>query len=184
MKPVVTFITGNQRKVDYLTKWLELPLHHHKLDLDEIQSLDTRTVAEHKARQAYAILKEPVLVEDTSLTFAAMGRLPGTYVKWFLEEIGTAGLCSIANSLEHCKAYATVTYAFCDGRDVHFFAARVDGAVAPEPRGEGGMGWDPTFIPEGTGKTFAQMTPEEVTQFSPRVRAIAPLKEFLLGRSK
>ena len=178
----ITFITGNQRKVDYLKRWLELPLHHHKLDLDEIQSLDTRTVAEHKARQAYNILKEPVLVEDTALTFAAMGRLPGTYVKWFLEEIGVSGLCKIADSLEHRKAFATVTYAFCDGQDVHFFEGRVDGLVAPKPRGTQGMGWDPVFIPAGADKTFAQMEPDEVKQFSPRVRAIAPLKKFLAER--
>ena len=180
----VIFITGNQRKVDYLKRWLELPVHHHKLDLDELQSLDTRVVAEHKARQAYDILKKPVLIEDTALTFTAMGRLPGTYIKWFLEEIGPEGLCKIADSLAQRTAFATVTYAFCDGRDVHYFTGRVDGVVAPKPRGDGGMGWDPTFIPEGSTKTFAEMTPEEVTQFSPRVRAIKPLKAFLLSQTE
>ncbi|HSW98484.1 MAG TPA: non-canonical purine NTP pyrophosphatase [Candidatus Saccharimonadales bacterium] len=180
----VTFITGNQRKVDYLKQWLGLPVRHHKLDLDELQSLDTRVVAEHKARQAYKMLQEPVLIEDTALTFVAMGRLPGTYIKWFLEEIGAAGLCKIAGTLPSRQAYATVTYAFCDGKDVHFFTGRVDGVVAPEPRGGGGMGWDPAFIPDGSTKTFAEMTPDEVTQFSPRVRAIKPLKAFLLAQHK
>jgi inosine triphosphate pyrophosphatase len=178
----ITIITGNQRKVEYLKRWLELPLRHHKIDLDEIQSLDTRAVAEHKARAAYTILKEPVLVEDTALTFTAMGRLPGTYVKWFLEEIGPDGLCKIANSLVHRNAFATVTYAFCDGQDVHFFEGRVDGVVAPGPCGTNGMGWDPVFIPEGASKTFAEMEIAELQQFSPRVRAIVPLKKFLVER--
>jgi XTP/dITP diphosphohydrolase len=178
----VTFITGNQRKLDYLVMWLGLPVKHHKLDLDEIQSLDPRKVAEHKARQAYDILKEPVLVEDTSLTFTAMGRLPGPLVKWFLEDIGNAGLCKIADGLEHRRAIARVTYAYCDGKQVHFFEGETEGTVAPEPRGEGlhGMGWDPTFIPDGSTKTFAELTDDEKKPFSPRAAATKKLKKFLL----
>ncbi len=48
-----TFVTGNQNKVDYLSKYFGAPIKHIKIDLDEIQSLDLRKVAEHKARQAY-----------------------------------------------------------------------------------------------------------------------------------
>lgn len=181
MKPVV-FITGNQRKVDYLAKWLELPVHHHKLDLDEIQSLDMRKVAEHKARQAYAALKEPVLIEDTSLVFTAMGQLPGTLIKWFLEEIGNEGLCKLAEGLAHRRAKATVTYGYCDGRQVHFFEASIEGTVAPAPRGNNGMGWDPLFIPLGSTKTFAEMTDDQKKVFSPRARASEKLRDFLQHR--
>ena|SRR2546421_910952 len=175
----VVFITGNQRKVDYLVQWLGLPVRHHKLDLDEIQSLDLRTVAEHKARQAYAILQEPVLVEDTALVFTAMGRLPGTFVKHFLEEIGNEGLCRLANGLTHRTAVASVTYAYCDGPRVHFFDASVEGTIASTPRGTHGMGWDPSFIPKGSAKTFAEMTDDEKKQFSARAVAIKKLREYL-----
>ncbi|MEK7153184.1 MAG: non-canonical purine NTP pyrophosphatase, partial [Patescibacteria group bacterium] len=96
-----TFISGNQHKVDYLAKWLGRPIEYQKIDLDEIQSLDLKAVAEHKVRQAYAILKRPVLVEDVGFTFEAMGRLPGPLIKWFLEELGVAGLCNLADGLEH-----------------------------------------------------------------------------------
>ena len=43
----VTFITGNQAKADYLAKHLGFSVQHHKLDLDEIQSLDLREIVEH-----------------------------------------------------------------------------------------------------------------------------------------
>ncbi|HSX34856.1 MAG TPA: non-canonical purine NTP pyrophosphatase [Candidatus Saccharimonadales bacterium] len=175
----VVFITGNQRKLDYLKMWLGLPIKHHKLDLDELQSLDPRTVAEHKARQAYSILKEPVLVEDTSLVFTAMGRLPGTFVKYFLEEIGTIGMCKVADTLAHRGAIATVTYAYCDGEQVHFFDGSVEGQVAPEPRGTNGMGWDATFIPNGSSKTFAELTDDEKKAFSARAMGIKKLRAFL-----
>jgi len=180
----VVFITGNMRKLDYLKMWLNLPVKHHKLDLDELQSLDARTVAEHKARQAYEILKEPVLTDDTSLTFTAMGRLPGTFIKFFLEEIGTEGLCRVANTLQHREAIATVTYAFCDGAQVHFFEGSVTGEVAPEPRGTNGMGWDAVFIPNGSSKTFAEMTDDEKKGYSARAIAIEKLRTFLEARDK
>ena len=152
---------------------------HHKLDLDEIQSLDPYEVVEHKARQAYDILKESVLVEDTSLRFMAMGKLPGTLVKWFLQEVGTEGLCKVADTLANRKAVAQVTYGYCDGSTVKFISGTTEGVVAPEPRGEHGMGWDATFIPDGDTRTFAEMTIEELEQYSPRAKAIIELKEFL-----
>ena len=72
----ITFITGNQKKADYLAKYLGFPIEHEKLDLDEIQSLDLREITEHKAKQAYEEMKKPVLVEDVTLEFSALGRLP------------------------------------------------------------------------------------------------------------
>src|SRR6476469_6425452 len=101
----LVFITGNQNKADFLAKWLGMPVKHHKLDLDELQSLDLHQIVEHKARQAYTIIKQPVLVEDASLTFTAMGRLPGTFIKWFIEEIGYDGLLKLANNLDSQEAF-------------------------------------------------------------------------------
>lgn len=49
---------------------------HEKIDLDEIQSLDLREIVEHKVRQAFEKTGKPVLVEDTSLRFEALGNLP------------------------------------------------------------------------------------------------------------
>lgn len=76
-KSNITFITGNQFKADYLAKYLGFSVDHHKLDLDEIQSLDLHKIVEHKVKQAYDILESPVLVEDVSLEFKALGGLPG-----------------------------------------------------------------------------------------------------------
>src|SRR2546423_6793745 len=147
MKDIV-FITGNQHKADYLTKWLEMPLAHQKLDLDEIQSLDLCEVVEHKVRQAYNQAKRPVLVEDVALTFTAMGRVPGTFVKWFLEELGNDGLCRLADGLAHRGAVASICYGLYDGRRLEIFESHQPGHIAPEPLGEHGFGWNPIFIPE------------------------------------
>lgn len=178
----LTFITGNQNKADYLAKWLNIEVPHHKLDLDEIQSLNLRAVAEHKARQAYEVLRTPALVEDVALTFTALGNLPGTFVKWFLEDLGIEKLASLAQSLEHQKAVASICYAYFDGQEMHFFEQDVNGSITPTPRGNRGFGWNAIFIPEGSDKTFAEMTDEEVEPFSPRFLAIEKLRAFLQSK--
>ena len=175
----VTFITGNQHKADYLMKWLGLPVEIKKLDLDELQSLDSKVVIEHKVRQAYAILGRPVLVEDVSLTFTAMGRLPGTLIKWFLEDMGLAGLCQLAQSLEHQKAQAAITYALFDGVEVRYFTATQAGVIAREPRGDGGFGWNAVFIPEGSDETYGEMDADTFKHWNIRAHAIEKLKNYL-----
>ena len=82
----VTFITGNQNKADYLSRLLDFPLKHVKIDLNEIQSLDLNEVVDYKIKQAYKKVKSPIIVEDVSLKFAAFGRLPGTFIKFSLKK--------------------------------------------------------------------------------------------------
>jgi len=175
----LVFITGNQHKADFLAKWLGRPIQHHKLDLDELQSLDLHTVVEHKVRQAYDILKKPVLVEDASLTFPAMGRLPGTFIKWFIEEMGLEGLHKLALSLPSQEAHGTVCYAFYDGKDVKIFDGEMHGRIGPEIRGTGGFGFDAMFINDGYDITRAEMDEEVHAKTSYRTDAMTKLKEYL-----
>jgi non-canonical purine NTP pyrophosphatase (RdgB/HAM1 family) len=173
------FITGNQHKADYLAKWLGLPVEHRKVDLDEIQSLDSKKVVEHKARQAYELIGQPVLVEDVSLTFTALGRLPGTFIKWFLEELGLHGLCKLAASLEHPGAECAIMYALFDGKEMQFFEARQGGTIAAEPRGSGGFGWNAVFVPDGSEITYGEMDEDTFATWNIRAHAIKKLKTHL-----
>lgn len=75
----LTFVTGNIAKYQQLRRHLKYLLLHQKLDLGEIQSLDLEEIIEHKAKEAYKQIKQPVLVEDTSLVFQALGKLPGGF---------------------------------------------------------------------------------------------------------
>ena len=109
MAKLPIFITGNQNKANYLALTLGVQVEHRKLDLDEIQSVDPQVVIEHKVRQAYDIVKCPVLVEDTSLSFNALDRLPGTFIKHFVEaKTGLENLCRMLDGLGDQPAYASV----------------------------------------------------------------------------
>lgn len=180
-KPI--FVTGNLNKVAYLQQSLDVELEHHHLDLDEIQSADPKVVAEHKARQAYAIIKKPVLIEDTSAGFTALGGLPGPFMKFFVNlEDGLEKLCRIADGIGDRSAYAVGIYAYYDGSDLAIFEGRLNGQIAQHPRGENGFGWDKVFEPDGYGgRTRAELDAEEDVESYNKIRDIEGLRSFLLS---
>lgn len=178
MKDVV-FITGNQKKVEYLAELLGHPIEHMKVDLEEIQSLDLHEVVGHKMRQAYAHVGRPVLVEDVSLEFVALGRLPGTLIKWFLEELSYGDICSLLDGKER-GARARCVFGYFDGTTETFFEGGMDGSVPTQPAGSGGYGWDPVFIPEGYAVTRAELSPEDDHKTYLQIKPIAAVRAFLM----
>ena len=177
----LTFITGNAAKAEQLGRHLNHPVAHKKIDLPEIQSLDLREVVEHKAKEAYGHTNSPVLVEDTSLVFTALGRLPGPLIKWFLTELDNDGLCKILNNYEDRSCVAEVCFGLYDGHELKTFEGQARGTIAPTPRGEKGFGWDPVFVPEGHEKTWGEMDPEEQKETSMRRIALKKLEAHLRG---
>ena len=175
----LTFITGNAGKAKYLSDYFHLPVEHIKLDLHEIQSLNLREVVEDKARRAYEIVKSPVLVEDVSLVFRGLKKLPGPLIKWFLDTLGNVGLCKLLDTFEDRSAFAEVEFAICDGSEVHIFSGSMEGSIASNPTGKMGFGWDPIFIPRGYDKTWAEMTDSEKHSTSMRKIALEKMAKFL-----
>lgn len=116
----ITFITGNQKKADYLARYLGFPIEHTKIDLDKIQSLDLREIVEHKVKQAYTKVQKPVIVEDVSLEFSALGRLPGTFIRFFIEEMSMEQICSLLDGKER-TAIARCVFGYYDGIHLEFF---------------------------------------------------------------
>jgi non-canonical purine NTP pyrophosphatase (RdgB/HAM1 family) len=175
----MTFVTGNKAKAEQLSRYLDVPVLHEKIDLDEIQSLDLREVVEHKVKEAYRHLGKPVLIEDVSLSFTGLGRLPGPLIKWFLQELGNEGLCTLLLPKDDRRAEAHCMFAYYDGKLLKTFSGIRQGCIAPVPRGEAGFGWDPIFIPEGAEKTWAEMDKNEQSTFSMRRLALEQVKVFL-----
>ncbi len=175
----LTFITGNAAKAEQLGRHLEHPVAHKKLDLPEIQSLDLHEIVEHKVKEAYKQVGGIVLVEDTSLTFSALGQLPGPLIKWFLTSLGNEGLCKILDSYDDRSAVAEVCFGLYDGTELKMFDGSAKGTVPTLPKGEKGFGWDPAFIPEGYEKTWGEMDAEEQQETSMRRVALKKLEAYL-----
>lgn len=179
----LTFITGNAEKAKQLGLHLDYPVSHQKLDIPEIQSLDLEEIATKKAKVAYAELGTPVLVEDTSLVFHALGDLPGPLIKWFLESLANDGLAKLVDGYADRSCTASVYFALCDESGIHRFEASIAGRVANKPRGARGFGWDPIFIPDGHEETWGEMDPYGEVKTSMRKAALEKLKVWLENHS-
>lgn len=175
----VIYVTGNENKAKYFSRLMGIEIEHHPADVVEIQSLDPREVVSAKAKAAYEQIGRPVIVEDTSLVVSVMGRLPGTLIKWFLEEIGTEGLCNLADSDPERSARASAIFVYFDGNKAKFFEGGLDGKIAEVPRGSADFGWNPVFIPEGSNQTLGEMTEQDFEAAYSMIKPFAELKQFL-----
>ena len=174
----MTFITGNQKKADYLAKYLGYPVDHVKLDLDEIQSLDLKEIVEHKVRQAYDNIQKPVIVEDVSLEFEALNGLPGPFIRFFVDQVPFETICSMVNGQSR-RAAAKCVFGYYDGEELKLLEGILGGTIAETPAGENGYGWDKIFIPDGYTVTRAQLNEEDDQKTYVQVKPFAALKAFL-----
>jgi non-canonical purine NTP pyrophosphatase (RdgB/HAM1 family) len=175
------FVTSNEHKRREVEGILGFELERAAPSVPEVQALDFAEVAARKARSAYEILggpPYPVLVEDSGLVIGAWNGLPGALTKWFLSSVGNEGLLRmLCGGDRRARAVCAVAVADRSG-EVRVFRGEVEGSVAPEPRGEGGFGWDPIFVPEGSGLTYAQMG-EAKKEDSHRARAFRQVRGWL-----
>ncbi|EKX73236.1 conserved hypothetical protein [Theileria equi strain WA] len=175
-KKQLVFCTSNQEKVKDLQHILgeDFLVVNVSIDLAEIQgSPEEITLA--KAKEAYRLLKKPLIVEDTCLCFNAFGGLPGPYIKYFLLNIGPQGLYKTLEKFEDKTGYALCTFGYADENDVKIFKGRVNGTIV-EPRGKIDISWNSIFEPNGYDKTFSELSFEEKNKVSHRYRAAMELK--------
>jgi XTP/dITP diphosphohydrolase len=178
------FVTTNEDKRREAQRILGAELVDAALgpqDVPEIQALDFAEVAVHKARAAREALgfpPHPVIVEDSGLVVGAWNGLPGALTRWFLASVGNEGILSMLSG-EDRSASAVCAVAVADaGGEVRVFRGEVKGEIAPEPRGEGGFGWDPIFVPQASHLTYAEMG-ENKHEDSHRARAFRQVRGWL-----
>ncbi|MFH0956724.1 MAG: RdgB/HAM1 family non-canonical purine NTP pyrophosphatase [Candidatus Aenigmatarchaeota archaeon] len=189
----ILFVTGNAGKVREAVAILAplgIEVVQEKSDADEIQDKDAGAVSEHKAREAFARLRKPLIVEDTALHIAGLNGYPGAFVKHFVESIGRQGIVDCVKGKDP-SAEGVCAISYCDGKGkIRTFRGSVKGRISCSVH-EGGydFGWDPIFIPDIPGgrkneKTFAEMGMDEKNRISNRMRAFEKLAQWLKGNSK
>lgn len=140
-----------------------------------------------KARAAAAASGLPALADDSGLEVAGLGGAPGVHsARWAGPERDFAAACrrihdalvarfgSFAAADRRAAFVCVLALAFPDG-GVLTFEGRVGGEIVWPPRGSGGFGYDPVFVPEGETRTFAEMDAAEKHALSHRGRAVAAL---------
>lgn len=171
----ITIVTSNPGK---LQEWQRLfpkdyKLESAALDLIEIQHLDPVVVAKDKAKRAYKKLGKPVLVDDVSAGLDELKGLPGTFMKYFEEALGSDALFRLAGN-KSAACSVTAVAAYYDGERSLHGVGTVRGKVL-DPKGKKGWGFDFVFMPDGHTETYAQMGPERKDKISHRSLAIQDL---------
>ena len=174
----LVFVTTNKDKLAEINDILGTNHKVSAIDIPEIQSLDLDEVITQKAKEAYKKIKKPILVEDISLEIKSLKGLPGTFIKYFLNTVGTEGTVRMAGDAK-TDTKVTAAVAIYDGRDLKIFKGTVYGTLSPKNKGKHGFGFDKVFIPKGYKQTFAQMFPSIKNKISHRAKALRKVKAYL-----
>lgn len=130
-----------------------------------------------------------VIADDSGLEVDALGGEPGVRSARYAGEDGGDGannallLGNLANAASRTARFRCVIVLARNGRKAGAFSGAVEGAILENPRGEGGFGYDPLFVPDGFDKSFAELGAEVKNGLSHRARALEGLKKALSGES-
>ena len=129
------------------------------------------------------------IADDTGLEVAALHGAPGVHSARYAGEARdpAANMRKLLESLEgrtDRRARFRTVIALIDDDGEHLFEGVVNGTITSGPRGSGGFGYDPLFLPEMSDLTFAELPPEKKNAISHRGRAVWKLAEFLSERTR
>jgi XTP/dITP diphosphohydrolase len=136
-----------------------------------------------KARAAAAATGRAAVADDSGIESEALGGRPGVRSARFAGEDATdeenlAKLRAEARPGSGLRYVCVVAHVTPDGRET-LFAGACTGTMAREPRGAGGFGYDPVFLPDGEKRTMAELTDEEKDAISHRGEAVRRLLAWL-----
>lgn len=179
-----TLVTTNRGKIKEFHQILNqynLRYRVEYLKTREVQSTDLKEIAKESALYAYNILREPVLVEDAGLFINSLNGFPGPYSSYVYKTIGLRGILKLMNNVEDRSAFFQSVIAFFSPyTGIRLFSGEARGKISYEPRGVGGFGFDPIFIPdEGDGRTFAELEVDEKNKLSHRGKSMRNFIEWI-----
>jgi XTP/dITP diphosphohydrolase len=184
--------TRNQHKVRELDELLPVLDLVALPDDVELPPEVGKTFAENalaKARAAHEATGMAALADDSGIEARALGGAPGVRSARYAgaqatdEENLALLLRELDGAADRSVAYVCVLAYVEEDAAEHLFEGRCDGKLAQEPRGSGGFGYDPAFVPDDTGpddlRTMAELSPAEKHAISHRGRAARELATWL-----
>jgi len=184
------FATNNQHKVEEIQAAIGhilevVSLQQAGIDIDIPEPFDTlQENAQEKSRVIHRLTRQNCFSEDTGLETDALNGEPGVksarYAgegRNFDENIGKL-LGRLGTTTNRSARFRTIISLVLDEKE-YLFEGICEGSIIYEKRGNQGFGYDPVFLPEGSTRTFGEMTLEEKIGFSHRKKAADKLVLFL-----
>ena len=203
-RPRVVLGTHNAHKVQELRRILDVEnLAIDLVGVDAFPGLAEvpetgATFAENallKAHAVAAVTGLPSVADDSGLCVDALNGMPGVLsARWAGPgRVDRDNLKLVLDQLRETPDFrlgaafvCAAAVALPDGPE-HVVEGRVDGRLIRQPRGTGGFGYDPIFVPAGSSLTMAELDPEEKDAISHRgraFRALVPVLADLLERRR
>ncbi|MGI0151271.1 MAG: non-canonical purine NTP pyrophosphatase [Thermoplasmata archaeon] len=180
MPLAATLVTSNRNKLTEARAVLEpygIRLKGRLRRLPEPQVDSLEEVVRAKLR-AVGPMPEPVLVEDSGLFLEGLKGFPGVYSAYAYRTLGLDGILRVLAGRARGATFRTVV-GLRRGSRVRICAGEISGRIAPAPRGRGGFGYDPIFLPGRSLVCFAELPLEGKNALSHRARAFRAAVELL-----
>lgn len=189
MKTII-FATNNAHKVEEVRAILEgqfqvLSLHDAGIDIDIPEPFFTlEENAREKARVINRLTGSDCFSEDTGLEVSALDGEPGVKSARYAGEDRSMEnnieklLSNLEEKQDRSAQFRTVLCLVVNNKEI-IFEGICKGVIIAERRGSSGFGYDPVFVPDGSKKTFAEMTMNEKNRYSHRKKAVDQLTHFL-----
>jgi XTP/dITP diphosphohydrolase len=187
----IVLATGNAGKLRELAALLsDLPVELvPQTDIPGAPAVDEDQPTLHgnarkKAWTLHRLSGLPALADDTGLEVDALDGAPGVRSARFAGEAADDAanrallLERLLRTSDRQARFRTVV-AFALDEQVVYFEGTCAGRVAREERGSGGFGYDALFVPEGSTRTFAEMSDAEKNRISHRARALQRVRAYL-----
>jgi XTP/dITP diphosphohydrolase len=184
------FATNNQHKVEEIQavvgnrfKIITMAAAGIHIDIPEPHNTLERNALE-KSKTIYGLTGKWTFGEDTGLEVTALGGEPGVKSARYAgeEKAFDRNIEKLLRNLEGVEdrsaQFRTVISLIFDDNE-YFFEGTCNGTITKLVRGTNGFGYDPVFIPEGSDKTFGEMSLQEKSNFSHRKKATDKLVLFL-----
>ena len=186
-RKLIFFVTSNPEKLkdllDMHKKYSGLDIQRHEQKISEPRGSEINDIVREKALEAYRHLRQPLLVDHTSLSIEAVGGLPGSSSDEFWTSI-SPNYSTFVRSLNSRAASMSVGLCYTDGKNFFPAVATTQGKLSDITKGSRIFGWDNVFIPVGQNKTFSEMSVKEKNMHSARTIAFESLVEIMIGRAK
>ena len=190
--PALLVATHNEHKLRELRELLpgvELDPLPPEIDLppEEWESFAENALG--KARAAHVATGRPAIADDSGIEALGLGGRPGIRSARFAGDHATdeENLAKLIEEVgqqdDRRVTYVSLIALVDEGGNESIFEGRCEGTLAGAPRGTGGFGYDPAFVPDDTGpgdqRTMAELSPEEKNAISHRGRAARALATHL-----
>ncbi|MFN8306708.1 MAG: RdgB/HAM1 family non-canonical purine NTP pyrophosphatase [Ferruginibacter sp.] len=184
------FATNNQHKVAEIRAVLGnrfhiITLQEAGIDIDIPEPHDTLEAnAQEKSKTIHRLTGQDCFSEDTGLEVPALNGEPGVKSARYAGDVRSfdANIDKLLGKLEgktdRSARFRTVISLILGGEEYRFEGV-CPGRIIDERKGNEGFGYDPVFVPEGSDRTFAEMSMEEKNKFSHRKKAMEKMIAFL-----